>query len=259
MKQPIPILVLAATAAAFSTGCVSVTGFDAPCQARSVEDSLTIAVVTDAAKGGEALAAGIKSAACKNISSRGFRLVDGDQPADVIVGFGVSQTEYNRAGDFIVYDGAVNARVSVPADSNRIIDQKAFSARGERALGEVAATGKLREVLAPQVETWVNETVTAKKLSIEAVAVAVEYTHVKASRKVVVVDEFIKAAKGTDGIRDCQLIGETWLPGGVGATYTATYHIIYDAAALPNGPLNTIALKNPGLKMSVLPAPVIAR
>ena len=259
MKQPLPILALAATAAAFSTGCLSVTGFDAPRPARSVEDSLSVSVVTDAAKGGETLAAGVKSAACKTISGRGFRLVDGDKAADVVVGFGVSQTEYNRAGDFIVYDGAVNARVSVPADGDRIIDAKTFSARGERALGEVAATGKLRDALSKQVEDWVSETVTAKKLSIEAVSVAVEYTHLKASRKVVVVDDFIKAAKGTDGVRDCQLVGESWLPGGWGATYTATYHIIYDAVALPNGPLNTIALKNPGLKLSVLPAPVIAR
>ncbi len=257
MKQPLPILALAATAAAFSTGCLSVTGFDAPCPARTVEDSLSVAVVTQAAPGGEALAAGVKSAACKKISGQGFRLVDGE--ADVIVGFGVSQTEYNRAGDFIVYDGAVSARVAVPSDNNRIIDERSFSARGERALGEAAATAKLCEAIAPQVEAWVNEAVTAKKLSIEAVSVAVEYTHVKASRKVALVDDFIKAAKGTPGVRDCQLIGETWLPGGLGATYSATYHIIYDAVALPNGPLNTIALKNPGLKLSVLPAPVIAR
>ena len=259
MKQPIQILVLAATAAAFSTGCLSVTGFDAPCPARSVEDSLSVAVVTQAAKGGEALAAGVKSAACKNISGKGFRLVDGNQPADVAVGFGVSQTEYNRAGDFIVYDGAVNARISVPSDDNRIIDEKTFSARGERALGEAAATGRLCEAIIPQIESWVNEAVTAKKLAVDAVSVAVEYRHVKASKKVVLVDDFIKAAKGTPGVRDCQLIGETWLPGGWGATYTATYRIIYDAVALPNGPLNTIAIKNPGLKLSVLPAPVIAR
>lgn len=260
MKKPITVLELAAIAtAAFSTGCLSVTGYDAPCPARAVEDSLRVSVVAQPSnQTGELLAANVKSAASQNISRRGFRLVEGGSP-DVAVTFGVSQEEFNRAGNFIVYDGRVDARVVVSANENRVIDEKTFSVRGERDLGEAAATAKLSAAIMPQIDAWVAGAVTAEKLAVDAVTVTVEYRHAKASQKAILVGDFVNAAKGTPGVRDCQLVAETWRPGWWGSTFDATYRIVYDASAFPGGPLNTIAVRNPGLKLSVLPAAISAR
>ena len=194
----------------------------------------------------------------RNISRRNFRLVESGEP-DVSVTFGVSQKEFNRAGNFIVYDGRVDARIVVPSCENLVIDAKTFSARGERALGATAATAKLSTAIVSQVDAWLTTAVTAEKLAVDAVTVLVEYRHVKASRKAALVDDFVRAAMETAGVRDCQLIAETWQPGFWGATYGASYRIVYDAAAFPNGPLNTIALRNPGLALSVLPAALPAR
>ncbi len=254
MKQSIPILALAAIAISFSTGCLSVTGFDGPGPVQAVEDSLRVSVFAQPAQAAsETLARNVAIAASQKISGRGFRVVESESP-DVAVAFDVTQTEVNRAGDFIMYEGRVNGRVLLPANENRVVDEKSFSERGERALGVSAATAKLSSVLLPKVEAWVSETLTAEKLAIEVVSVGVEYRHVRASRKASLVDEFVKAATGTPGIRDCRLVAETWYPGWWGATYGATYRIVYDATAFPNGPLNTIALRNPGLGLSVLPA-----
>lgn len=259
MKQPIPILALAATAAAFSTGCLSVTGFDAPCPARAVEDSLRISVAAQAAgQDAETLAQDVKTAASQNIARRGFRLVEGGNP-DVTISFDASQKEFNRAGDFIVYDGRVDARIMAPWGENLVIDARTFAVRGERALGETAAKARLSAAITPQVDAWLSTAVTAEKLAVSAVTVMVEYRHVKASRKAALVDDFIRATMDTEGVRDCQLVAETWEPGFWGATYGASYRIVFDAAAFPNGPLNTIALRNPGLELSVLPAALPAR
>ena len=177
MKQPIPILALAATAAAFSTGCLSVTGFDAPCPARAVEDSLRISVAAQAAeKDAETLAQDIKIAASQNIARRGFRLIEGENP-DVTVSFDASQKEYNRAGDFIVYDGRVDARIVVPwsdherhlehLDETRPVAHDVFrqvaesGGRSKTSSSEVATFGACASSRISATETNGKQTATA--------------------------------------------------------------------------------------------------
>lgn len=249
----ITVLTLAATVASLSTGCLSVTGFDSPSPPRSAEDTLFISVDARPAEGQDGpLVRNVAASASQNLARRGFRLVDGNS-SDVQVSFTVSQKEYNRAGDFIVYDGRVDGRVSMGGGS-RIVDETVLSARGNRALGETAATDALSSALLPQVDAWVGKTVTAEKLGVAVVTVSVEYRRIRESSKVGLVRDFINATESTDGVRACQLVGESWVPRWWRADYTAFYRIVYDTGAFPNGPLNTISLHNPGLNLSVLPA-----
>lgn len=248
------VLAFAVSTASLSTGCFSVTGFDSPAAPRPVERTISVAVETRAGDGAEpSFVRDVAAAANRNLARRGFRLAENGD-SDVKVSFDVSQKEFNRAGDFIVYDGRVDGRVSLSSGDARTVDQTSFSARGERALGAAAATDKLSAAIVPQVEDWVEKTVTAENLGLAVLAFSVDYHGVKASRKAALVDEFVKSANATEGVHDCQLVGESWKPGRWSDDYTATYRIVYDAGAFPNGPLNTISVRNPDLEMTVLPA-----
>lgn len=251
--RTIALPTLAASAVSLVTGCLSVTGFDHPAPPGAVENTLGVAVLAQAAEGTEsAFVRDISAAATQNLSSRGFRLVVSETP-DVEVSLGVSQKEFNRAGDFIVYDGRVNARVAIPGDA-RIVDETAFSARGARALGEAAATAALSSALTPQLDGWLAKTVTVDNLGIGVVTVAVEYHYVSLSRKPALVEQFVSSVKGIDGVHDCRLVGETWFPRWWWRDdYTAAYRIVYDLGSFPNGPLNTISLRQPDLNLAVLP------
>ncbi len=157
----IALLTLAASAASFVTGCHSTpeSDFAAPAVMRPI----SVSVSTQAAEGTEpALVRDIVVAASQNLTRRGFRLAATETP-DVAVLLGVSQKEYNRAGDFIAYDGRIDARVFLPADGARIIDEAAFTARG-RALGEAAATSKLSSELATQIDAWLTKTISLENL-----------------------------------------------------------------------------------------------
>lgn len=255
MKTTALALLTAATAATLSTGCLSVTGFDQPVPPRPAEDTLGIRVSAASAEGtAGALVRDVASAASRNLSSRGFRLVDSDAP-DVEIAFDVAQTEFNRAGDFIVYDGRVDARISMPSDQTRVVDSATFSARGERALGETAATSRLSAALVPQIDAWLTKAVTTENLGVDVLSFTVEYRHVSASRKAALVNDFIQAVLDTDGVRDCRLVSEAWLPrGSRSGDCTAVYRVIYDMSAFPNGPLNTISLAHPDLHLVVLPS-----
>ena len=248
------VLALAVSTASLSTGCFSVTGFDSPASPRTAESTIGVAVETRAADGTEpSFVRDVAAAANRNLARRGFRLAE-PGASDVKVSFDVSQKEFNRAGDFIVYDGRVDGRVAFSSGDGRMVDQTSFSARGERALGTTAATDKLSAAIVPQIDAWLEKAVTADNLGLAVVTFSVDYHAVKASRKAALVDEFVKTANATEGVRDCQLVGEVWKPGRWSDDYTATYRIVYDSDAFPNGPLNTISVRNPGLDMAVLPA-----
>lgn len=249
------LLATAAMAASLATGCLSVTGYDAPCPVRTVEDTLKVSVdAVPTQPESASLASDVASAARRNLANRGFRVVeDGDR--DISVSLGVEQTERNRAGDFIIYEGRVCARAAIGAPGSAALDETVIEAAGERKLGEAAATRALSKVLVPQVESWVEKTVTVGKTGVRVQTVSVEYRRVDRLDKPALIDGFVSAVKAEDGVRDCQLVSETWSPRWWGrGDCIAVFRIVYDPGTFPNGPLNTISVKHPDLELAVQPS-----
>ena len=182
------LLATAAMAASLATGCLSVTGYDAPCPVRTVEDTLKVSVdAVPTQPESASLASDVASAARRNLANRGFRVVeDGDR--DISVSLGVEQTERNRAGDFIIYEGRVCARAAIGAPGSAALDETVIEAAGERKLGEAAATRALSKVLVPQVESWVEKTVTVGKTGVRVQTVSVEYRRVDRLDKPALID-----------------------------------------------------------------------
>lgn len=241
MKKSIPAIA-AAVAVAFSTGCSTVLPVSSH-QARAKEDALRVAVFSANAEGkSDALSAAVGRAARMALADKGFRVEETENP-DVRVSLGVSHREVNRAGDFVLMEGEVAARATVPSRENRSLGEERFKERGARALGESAALDELSKALEPKVAEWTARTVSADAAGIRAETVVVSYADASARRVPEFKTKFVAAVVGTPGVRSCSLVSESAAPP------VAEYRVVYDGGAFPAGLVNEIAVRNPDLNL----------
>ncbi len=238
----IPATVIAATAAiAFATGCSSFPVITYP--ARGEADSLRVAVISQNAEGkGDALTAATASAASKALIAKGFLIEESASP-DVRVLLDVTHREVNRAGDFILMEGQVAARATVPARENRVLGDELIKGRGQRALGESAAMDELAKVLMPQVTDWASRSISVDATGVRAQTVVISYAEARLSKLPELKTKFVTAVLSTPGVRSCVLVSESAVPA------KAEFRVVYDEGAFPAGLVNEIATRHPELNL----------
>lgn len=242
MKTRFSALAAAAFAVAFSTGCSTVLPVSSH-PARAKADSLRVSVdARNAAGKSDPLSAAVGAAARKTLAGKGFRVEESDTP-DVRVSLDVSSAEVNRAGDFILMEGSVAAKATVPARENRALGEELVKARGARALGQSAALDELSKVLVPQVADWAKRTVSVEATGIRAQTIVVSYADARVKRIPEFKTKFVEAVLATPGVRSCALVSESAAPP------TAEYRVVYDDGAFPAGLVNEIAVRHPDLNL----------
>ncbi|MBQ7666667.1 MAG: hypothetical protein IJS46_01580 [Kiritimatiellae bacterium] len=243
MKIRFPsILAAAAAAAAFSTGCSTVLPV-ASHPASAKPDSLRVSVVAQNAEGKtDALSSAAAAAARKAIAAKGFRMEESDSP-DIRVSLDSTCREVNRAGDFVLMEGAVAARASVPARDGRVIGEETIKARGERQLGESAAFDSVVSAIAPKVSDWASGTVSASATGVRAETVVVSFADARLKDMPKFKVAFVSAALATPGVRSCALVSESVTPA------IAEFRVVYDEGAFPAGLVNELAVRNPDLNL----------
>ncbi|MBP5543597.1 MAG: hypothetical protein ILM98_05950 [Kiritimatiellae bacterium] len=235
-------LLTTTAAIVFASGCRTVLPV-ATYPARAQADSLRVAVVAQNEEGkGDAISTAAASATRKALVEKGFRVEDSDSP-DVRVSLDVSHREVNRAGDFILMEGQVVARATVPARENRVLGDELIKARAQRALGESAAIDELTKALVPQVTDWASRSISVSATGVRAQTVVISYAKASAKRLPEFKTKFVTAVLSTTGVRSCVLVSENAVPP------TAEFRVVYDEGAFPAGLVNEIAVRHPELNL----------
>ncbi len=103
-----------------------------------------------------------------------FLFMDGD--ADIILSFNVTESQFDKSGNYYVWDAAIPALdIKLKPSSNKLIGKTSVATvRGERVLGENAAIDSVTAKLTPQVIKWVKTNLVPERTGLKAVTLQIQ-------------------------------------------------------------------------------------
>ena len=209
---------------------------------RPASAPLNVAVSATGDARGSAVAAQLKSAADTEIASRGLGIVGGKDAPDVVVALAASASEFSKTGPFVVMEGSVRASARVEGAEQRLLGERAFSAKGSRSLGEAAAVQSLAGALDIQVRAWLNEVLKAGQLDVEGVEFTLDLGDAAESAADMAAAEAVrKAVAGMEGVRRATLAAQDTAKG------TFTFQAVYERSRYPGGFLNAAYTRHAAL------------
>ena len=186
------------------------------------------------------LALELLSVSRERFGGNGFRLVLEPDEADVSVQLKVGKTVFDRTGNYAVMEGSVRALAVVPARKGFYLGETRIDReRGERRLGDRDAMLSVRDAIAPKLVSWIGENVTVAKVGLEAVRIACDVSEMDEDEVAAFAARFVAAAEPLDGVARCRVVSQT--PDEV------AFEAAYQPDKFPEGFLNALRVKNPGL------------
>lgn len=189
-------------------------------------------------KGGEV--AKILQTDVKNqLASEARGVVDGAGKPDVKIALASAASVFDRAGNFVVFEGKTHVAVHVLGAEARLLGEKNFTAKGVRSLGEDKAVQSLAAALNESIKGWIGGVLKAELVKFEAVEFTLKRgAAVEAVSDLAPVDAIYKAVSAMDGVRSVALTAQDSQKG------TFTYRVVYEKAKYQDGFLNAAMVKN---------------
>ena len=202
---------------------------------------LTAKIETKAGKGSELEAEELATWARGRLAKLGYRVDSGKEP-DLTLKLETACEEYDRMGNYIVYEGTAKASLAVRGGDARVLDERSVPVRGERGLGEVQAHRNLYDEMVKQLGSWINQTLEGDILPFAEVPVAVTFAEpIETKDDFAAVDALQKALAGLDGVRSTEVSSQDNAAGRV------EFRVVYDRAKIPGGVVNALWAKHPDL------------
>lgn len=152
---------------------------------------------------------------------------------DICVQLAVHSSEFDRSGNYLRYEGTVEAGVNRTWDNKRL-GYDTISVRGKRGLGADEAlrnlTAELAEAAAARLTTFARP----EQSGLAVMDVTVRRPWLTA-RDFDYAQRFIQAIKAQRGVIYCALVAQDY------DTKTLTFRVVYLAEAMPEGILNRLA------------------
>ena len=165
------------------------------------------------------------------LADNGYKL-NADVP-DIKIRLGVRSTEFDRAGNYIRYEGTVEAGVNRVWDDKRL-GFESISARGKRGLGADEATRNLTADLAERTAAFLMKSARPEQSGLAAMDVTVRRPWLS-TRDPEYAQRLIQAVKAQRGVVYCAMVAHDY------ETKVLTFRIVYLAEAMPEGVLNRLA------------------
>jgi len=154
---------------------------------------------------------------------------------DIVVHLAVRIAEFDRSGEYLRYEGTVEAGVNRTWDQKRL-GFEPISVRGKRGLGADAAMRNLTGELADATAAFVARAARPEQSGLAAQDVTLKRPWLT-SRDPEYAQRFIAEARGERGIVYCALVAQDY------DTRVLTFRIAYLADAMPEGLLNRLATR----------------
>ncbi len=188
---------------------------------------------------GSGPAEAIRQAVEGRLAAAGYKL-SADAP-DIVVQLAVRASEFDRAGNYVRYEGTVEAGVNRTWDRKRL-GFDSVSVRGKRGLGADEALRNLTGDLSDGTANLVMKFARPEQAGLAVMDVTVKRAWLT-TRDPEYAQRFIQAMKAQRGAVYCALVAQDY------ETRTLTFRLVYLAEAMPEGVLNRLAtMKDLGIK-----------
>ena len=182
-------------------------------------------------------------AVCNALAAAGY-VVNGEESPDVTVSVSAVRNEFDKTGDWIVYDGTLRIRTTVTGTTPRFLADKTSHAKGERGLGEIEAEMNLAEKLTQGAAEWAKGSFKDDELGIRVEMVRLETGKaVKSAEDLELQGRFHDAAAAEKGVRSVRLVSQDAEKGEF------VFRVVFDRELFTDGFLNALMLKNPDWKL----------
>lgn len=182
-------------------------------------------------------------ALCNAFSDVGY-VVNGKEPPDVVVSVSAVRNEFDKSGDYVVYDGTLRMVARAAGSIPRFLGEKTVHGRGKRGLGEVEAEKKLADELAKGAGEWARGSFKDCELGIRVAMVTLEIGRaVKSVEDLELQGNFHDAAVAEKGVRSVRLLSHDPDKGEF------VFRVVFDRECFTDGFLNTMMLRNPEWKL----------
>lgn len=173
----------------------------------------------------------IRQAVEGRLANDGYKLTP--EAPDIKVRLAVRSTEFDRAGEYIRYEGTVEASI------NRVWDDKrlgfdSLSTRGKRGLGADEATRNLTADLADRTSAFVIKSARPEQTGLAALDVTIRRPWLTTNDPEYA-QRFIHAVKRQRGIIYCAMVADDY------ANRAMVFRVVYLADAMPEGLMNRLA------------------
>ncbi len=169
------------------------------------------------------------------------RFVVADQDGDVTLSVEVRAEEFDRTGNYFVFEGVADVQVR-PVGQGALLGDRSFSVRAPRKLGREAAQRELGAELSRQIAPWAQETL-AGLGAFFGVADLVVTVGRTTFNQPAYANRLLAAVRGMDGVRIAQLVQSSRQDRQI------TVRIVYEPLRIPDGLLFTLVSKHPELKL----------
>lgn len=172
----------------------------------------------------------VRQAVEGQLADGGYKITDANP--DLIVNLAVRSSEFDRAGNYVRYEGAVDAGVICVWEQKRL-GFEPVSVRGKRGLGEDEAMHNLSAQLAEATAQFV-----IRAARPELARLAVQDVIIKrpsgSSRDAGFPASFISLMRSQPGVVYCAMVAEDY------DNRVMTFRVVYHADAVPEGLINRI-------------------
>ncbi len=129
---------------------------------------------TDKAK---TIAEKIRTKLESDMASNGFLFMDGE--TDVILSFDVTESRFDKSGDYYVWEAAIpSLDIKLKPSANKLVGKTSVATvHGDRVLGENAAVDSVAAKLASQAVKWTKKTLVPERIGLKAVTLQIQCTN----------------------------------------------------------------------------------
>lgn len=241
------MLAVAGLACVWTTGCQTVTTgrVGQPAAQDSIEGvqailgearRLNIMVL---ATGGDPVktdpvAQAVKTGVEGRLAEKEFNL-DAGAP-DVTVTLGVQHKLYDRAGEYCLYEGTVDASVTRTRD-RQVLGQQVIPVKGTRQLGDDNARRDLGEKMTAATADWVVKAATSGANDLAAVDITIRrpWRPFSGSDMASYARLFVEQVPRVRGVLTCRLVSQD------AEARTVVFRVVYYRQEVPEGILNRLA------------------
>jgi hypothetical protein len=202
---------------------------------------LNVGIRMDADEGAEAEADLVETYARGRLADEGYRVASGKDD-DLTLTLGTTCEEFDRTGNYRVYEGTLTARLEARGGEARELGSASFSARGARGLGEVQAHRNLADDMEAQLAGWLRRTLNPEAIGIAAVRLDLALAGpIELAEDFKTIEAIQKGLTELEGVRSARVVGQDNQAG------TLEYLVVYEPARTPTGVWNALFSAHPEL------------
>lgn len=229
---------------ALLSGCATTGSVSAPVAPENMEQAAAPAIAemrhlnikitaTGSSEEGQAVADQLSGRVQEKLAAEG--LVVQPNQADLELIFDVNAAEFDRSGNYYVYDANLKASAGITYGTSRPIGSKTFTVQSDRGLGKEVTLRSAAEKLADSAVSWAIEVVDPARCGLLANDITIY--RIRGNQGDYARD-FIRKINAVDGVLTCRVVAQDV------EAQMIVFRVVYLRDSFPAGLMNYLSSKD---------------